>query len=143
MWHWLVHSIMLVVIAFLLVDNLTFCWSRRMYQILYRINYSVKGWVIFFDVNDLKKVNDILGHKEGDKVLVHVGKTLAKASRGRAFRYGGDEFAVLVFSRDYAKAEAIINNFKKESRIKVAHGIGLTEQEADTKMYQMKKGQKN
>lgn len=49
------------------------------------------------DVDDFKLVNDRLGHRQGDEVIKKVASLLKTGRRGdRAFRVGGDEFAVLL-----------------------------------------------
>ena len=52
--------------------------------------------VAMVDVDHFKKFNDTHGHDVGDQVLRMVGAWLAEVGgAGRAFRYGGEEFAVL------------------------------------------------
>jgi diguanylate cyclase (GGDEF)-like protein len=52
--------------------------------------------VAMVDVDHFKKLNDRYGHDVGDQVLKMVAAKLAHApGRGRAFRYGGEEFAML------------------------------------------------
>ena len=52
---------------------------------------------IMLDINDFKKINDTLGHMEGDRVLRAVGKILFHAARSHTVvRYGGDEFVILL-----------------------------------------------
>jgi diguanylate cyclase (GGDEF)-like protein len=52
--------------------------------------------IAMVDVDHFKKLNDRYGHDVGDQVLRMVASRLASASGGgRAFRYGGEEFAVL------------------------------------------------
>lgn len=48
------------------------------------------------DVNDLKKVNDTLGHPKGDALINRVAQCLqrAAAEKGNCYRIGGDEFVV-------------------------------------------------
>ncbi len=54
--------------------------------------------LLFIDVDDFKKVNDLFGHQVGDAVLKTVGERLGKALRGADIlaRIGGDEFAVIL-----------------------------------------------
>ncbi len=54
--------------------------------------------LLFIDVDHFKKVNDTRGHLAGSKALKLVGEVLVESARGvdSAFRYGGDEFAVLL-----------------------------------------------
>jgi diguanylate cyclase (GGDEF)-like protein len=58
--------------------------------------------LLLFDVDGLKTVNDSHGHAAGDRLLVAVGQVAAAIMRrgDRAFRVGGDEFAVLLPSSD-------------------------------------------
>ena len=54
--------------------------------------------VVTIDLNDFKPINDCLGHKAGDCVLVAVAKHLSSVvgSTGITARLGGDEFAIAV-----------------------------------------------
>ena len=54
--------------------------------------------VIFFDVNNLKEVNDEKGHHAGDLLLQKAAESILPLihERAHAFRVGGDEFAVLL-----------------------------------------------
>ena len=54
--------------------------------------------LLLVDVDDLKRVNDTHGHDRGDRLLEGVGRVTASVLRrsDRAFRVGGDEFAILL-----------------------------------------------
>ncbi len=58
--------------------------------------------LICFDLDNFKMCNDMLGHLEGDNVLRLVGDILKSMIRraDRAFRYGGDEFMLLLPETD-------------------------------------------
>jgi diguanylate cyclase (GGDEF)-like protein len=58
--------------------------------------------VLFLDMDGFKRVNDTLGHEEGDTVLERVGGILVSRVRfdDRPVRFGGDEFVVLVPGTD-------------------------------------------
>ncbi len=62
--------------------------------------------VLLADVDHFKYINDSRGHPEGDRVLRHVAQLIAQAAGepNRAFRIGGEEFAVLL---PQAKAAAV------------------------------------
>jgi diguanylate cyclase (GGDEF)-like protein len=48
------------------------------------------------DIDHFKKFNDSYGHDQGDDVLRMVGKHLDQQTQQRAFRYGGEEFCILL-----------------------------------------------
>lgn len=54
--------------------------------------------IIMGDVNGLKIVNDTLGHLEGDKLLISIANVLTDvcSTKGSVFRWGGDEFMILL-----------------------------------------------
>jgi diguanylate cyclase len=58
--------------------------------------------LILLDVDHFKRVNDTYGHPIGDEVLRHIAGVLDKgmASDGKAYRLGGEEFAIILRSRD-------------------------------------------
>jgi diguanylate cyclase (GGDEF)-like protein len=54
--------------------------------------------LVMLDVDHFKQVNDTFGHHGGDRVLVHFARAIRRAVRtsDQAFRYGGEEFALLL-----------------------------------------------
>ena len=62
--------------------------------------------IMLLDLDDLKKINDSLGHKGGDEALCSLANVLrACARRGdMAGRWGGDEFMLLLAEADYVQA---------------------------------------
>lgn len=68
--------------------------------------YDTPSSVIYFDVNDLKVINDTLGHAAGDAVLAEVAQVLLKNVRDSDFvgRLGGDEFGVILAYADQTVA---------------------------------------
>ena len=59
------------------------------------------GCLIFLDMDNLKKINDIYGHKAGDRALKCLGKLLQKrADQGISCRLGGDEFLMFLPDTD-------------------------------------------
>ena len=122
--------------------------------------------IIMFDVNDLKYVNDNLGHQMGDKLLVASATLIQDAFKqlgGDCFRIGGDEFVVLMSGNDVeSRCECGIEAFQKdmetyntqpdkELRISIATGTAYYDynqkgkklmdiyQQADAQMYENKK----
>jgi diguanylate cyclase (GGDEF)-like protein len=71
--------------------------------------------LVMIDLDGLKDYNDRHGHPAGDAALKLVGSAIGSAVRDRdqAFRYGGDEFAVLLPRTDLAKAAAVAERIRK------------------------------
>ena len=93
-------------------DSLTGAYSRRKFEddlsaaIANRQKEGVDFALLFFDIDYFKKINDQYGHKMGDHVLVEL-TDLLKETLGMAnhlFRWGGDEFAVILPATDLAEA---------------------------------------
>ena len=70
--------------------------------------YGKPSSVSFFDVNNMKSINDTYGHAGGDAALMHVAQTLLANVRHSDVvgRLGGDEFGVILVQVDDAVAEA-------------------------------------
>lgn len=88
------------------VDSLTGFYSRAHFERLFKISFEQakrgKGKFVIgmFDVDELKRVNDTLGHQAGDLVLKTVSAAIKKSVRTSDVvgRYGGDEFIGLYFN---------------------------------------------
>jgi diguanylate cyclase (GGDEF)-like protein len=65
------------------------------------------GCVGFFDIDDLKAINDCFGHAAGDMVIRSVVRSLREIIRAEdlIYRWGGDEFFVIMVSMDAERAE--------------------------------------
>ena len=58
--------------------------------------------IVILDVNNLKKVNDTLGHKAGDQYIQEASRIICRVfKRSPIFRIGGDEFVAIVQGADY------------------------------------------
>jgi diguanylate cyclase (GGDEF)-like protein len=68
--------------------------------------FGATGSVLWLDVDNLKDVNDGLGHAAGDEVLAGFGARLVRESRGYSIvaRVGGDEFCILLPHTDSREA---------------------------------------
>jgi diguanylate cyclase (GGDEF)-like protein len=72
--------------------------------------------IAYVDLDNFKKVNDSMGHAEGDKVLTTVANTMRRTLRGSDFpaRLGGDEFAILLPETDYAQSQVIAQRLRTQ-----------------------------
>ncbi len=65
--------------------------------------------VVVCDINGLKAVNDLYGHKEGDACIKGASKRICDVfDHSPVFRVGGDEFVVLLMGQDYAQREELM-----------------------------------
>src|SRR6185369_17286004 len=69
-----------------------------------------------FDVDHFKRVNDQFGHLYGDEVLTLVARLMVQSFRHEdlLFRYGGEEFAVVLANADLAIAGAALERFRRK-----------------------------
>jgi len=74
----------------------------------FALRYGSPASLVYFDLDDLKGVNDRFGHAAGDAVLKAVAERLSAHVRESDLvgRMGGDEFAVILVQADQATAEA-------------------------------------
>jgi len=70
--------------------------------------YGTPSSLLYFDLDEFKRVNDSFGHPAGDAVLAHFAETLLAHVRDSdvVARLGGDEFGVILAHNDQAQAEA-------------------------------------
>jgi len=71
--------------------------------------------LLLFDLDDFKVFNDIHGHLEGDKVLRSVAQVVLKSIRrmDSAYRYGGDEFTVILPGATQVEASQVAERIRK------------------------------
>jgi len=121
----------------------------------------------FLDIDDFKDINDNFGHTMGDRILKMVANTLKDNVRpsDQVFRWGGDEFALILFDVDNKRAlNKLLNRIKvlignsfinhQNKKIKVTISVGATllkenddidtlTKRADQNMYNSKEAGKN
>lgn len=99
----------------LVIDKLTGIFNR---YYLEKIKVSLRKQnyfsIMMLDMNSFKKINDKFGHSEGDKALVGMANILRKAvgADGRAIRYAGDEFVVLLNTDKDELLQNVIDSIK-------------------------------
>lgn len=131
----------------------------------YSARYGAPSSVIYFDLNDLKAINDTYGHAAGDAALLRVAAVLTEHVRESDLvgRLGGDEFGVVLAHADEAtateKAVQLVDRIEREPlkwqdqriQLKLAYGTntfrgggnaGDALEAADRAMYARKNGDK-
>ena len=78
-------------------------------------NNTIKDFaVIVFDINGLKRTNDLYGHQAGDKYIIDSAKTIEMFFPASAlYRFGGDEFVVILEGEQINNYEEQCERFKK------------------------------
>ncbi len=95
--------------------------------------------VVVFDVNNLKTVNDTLGHEEGDRVICAASRIICRRfQHSPVYRIGGDEFVALLEGEDFANRVALVEAFDREieenlrkGEVVVSKGMYTFDPEAD------------
>ena len=146
-------------------DELTGAYNRAGYELLLSGIDLKSTFMLLFDVDNFKSINDTYGHKVGDKVLVKLVRVLRNNFRNDdcICRIGGDEFVVLMThigddQRDLVASKiAKINRELKEPgdglpeasiSVGIAHGDGSSDvghlfSRADAAMYRAKRNGKH
>ncbi len=87
---------------------------------------------VMIDIDDFKRINDRYGHLEGSRLIAQMGPLLKAACRTTStdmcFRYGGEEFSVLLAETDLQEAMAVAERVRKAVEeypfsVKVAHPV--------------------
>jgi diguanylate cyclase (GGDEF)-like protein/PAS domain S-box-containing protein len=125
-----------------MTDPLTGLYNRRGFitladQQLKLSKRTKKPLILFFaDLDGMKKINDTLGHLEGDQALQEAARVLKASFRESDIiaRIGGDEFAVLAIGTDGMEPEIIkarllksidIHNSRQTRQYKISLSLGI------------------
>lgn len=126
-----------------LVDDLTGCFNQNYYNKWIKDNFDPKRGsnrlgLVFLDVNNLKKVNDKLGHEAGDEILIDLVKYLKSKLRKNdvILRIGGDEFIVICVTpknnpENEAGLRARVEKIMSECPVSAAYGSAVFNSEMD------------
>jgi diguanylate cyclase (GGDEF)-like protein len=145
-----------------LTDALTGLYNRRGWDNLVAAeerrcqSYGYSASVIAIDIDNLKDVNDTLGHAAGDRLIKRLARVLTTLLRKEdvAARVGGDEFTVLAVEIDEAGATALVERLSEtltaagvKASIGMAmrvpsQGLAIAGQKADALMYCQKQAKK-
>ncbi len=121
-----------------IMDSLTELYNRRHFdhkiveEAARAIRQGHSLFLLMVDVDNLKTLNDTKGHQEGDRILKILGSIIRQSIRenvDKAFRIGGDEFAVLIPYVSQKQAEIIAgrirDRFFPSNPGKVSLSLGL------------------
>ncbi|MET1753895.1 GGDEF domain-containing protein [Novosphingobium sp. RD2P27] len=104
------------------IDFLTSLPNRRAFERIYEREVGLAAQngepicVAFCDIDHFKNVNDAHGHEAGDRVLRHVGETLASICNDTCHvaRHGGEEFGVVLRGRNANETRALIDEVRAD-----------------------------
>ncbi|MEP1382706.1 MAG: GGDEF domain-containing protein [Paraglaciecola sp.] len=99
-----------------LYDALTGLCNRRYFdEELASQALNPNLFLLIVDLDYFKKINDTYGHVMGDLVLKATAKKLQATCRdgAQAFRFGGEEFAVIIPNSNFSKAKSIAESMRK------------------------------
>lgn len=108
-----------------LLDTLTGLYNRKGYESNLLVledrakRHDLNLSVASLDMDGLKYINDTFGHSEGDVALSEFANVLlATLEEGEiAARYGGDEFAAILISKDPARHKRFEKNLEKNLKL--------------------------
>ena len=80
-----------------------------------RLKHSSCAWLVMLDIDDFKAVNDTFGHLYGDEVILLISQKMKECFRNTdlLFRFGGEEFVIILEPIPANKAHTVLNNFRK------------------------------
>lgn len=117
------------------IDSLTGVYNRNMLEEMRTYFNKIPLFVTIVDINNLKPINDNLGHHVGDKIIKETAKQLKEVFE-LVFRLGGDEFLAITSKYVGFDIENVsYGTVKKQSNTMISDAM----KEADSKMYQHKK----
>lgn len=116
--------------------------------------YGSPACVLIIDLDELKEVNDTLGHDKGDELIRLAGEALRSAVRETdvVARLGGDEFGIIACDCNVDSAEALearVRDALRDNQVKASVGMATRDPrsgldaavaEADRRMYEEKSG---
>jgi len=147
------------------LDGLTGAWTRKSFDYFMNRKLAQKEIEpfggVYFDINNLKKINDQFGHLEGDfalkQAIAHVKGLIGQGNI--VARLGGDEFVIIILKGDEERLINLVKDFKfalsvyndhsgKEYDLSCSYGYGVYSRDfnsieqflryIDRKMYESK-----
>lgn len=99
-------------------DYLTTLANHRSFQECLRkdLEQGREFYLALTDIDKFKSINDKYGHVTGDRVLRQIGEiltTVLSDKQGKAFRYGGEEFALILYYQDENEVKELLDEIKE------------------------------
>jgi diguanylate cyclase (GGDEF)-like protein len=93
-------------------DELTGLPSRRaLNQDMMKL--GIKYSIAMLDIDFFKRFNDSYGHDTGDEALKFIAFIIKNVTGGKAYRYGGEEFTILLPGKTMKEAESILEELRE------------------------------
>ncbi|RLV61515.1 GGDEF domain-containing protein [Parashewanella curva] len=139
-------------------DSLTELFNRQAFEKklkTWKLKPHLGSFLILIDMDNLKSINDNLGHQAGDTAILSLANALKSnlSDGGLLGRFGGDEFAVIIHGPITQLKQKIARTQKQlahESGVEFSYGIAKYEnnwqlafKKADSEMYLQKRAKKN
>jgi diguanylate cyclase (GGDEF)-like protein len=108
--------------------NHSSCYKKLDVELKRLARYKTPVSILLADVDNFKQVNDVFGHQTGDNVLELIGKIFMKEVRESdiCFRYGGDEFVVIMPMTKAAEARALAERLQNRIALSLFDGRAVT-----------------
>jgi diguanylate cyclase (GGDEF)-like protein len=108
--------------------NHTYFYQQIDFEVRRYVRYGTIVSLVLIDIDDFKEINDTFGHREGDRILAIMGRTLTTIARDSDIccRYGGDEFMVILPLTDVHEAGVIANRLNRELTERLPGGRAVT-----------------
>lgn len=133
------------------IDSLTHVKNRMAYEAKsrelfaeIRTGKNPQFAIAMFDLNNLKKVNDVLGHNAGDSYIINGCRLICHTfAHSPVYRIGGDEFLAFLTGEDYQNWETLIESMNRRmeelktadveeaERVSIACGVAEYNPETD------------
>ncbi|WP_370278231.1 diguanylate cyclase [Pontibacterium sp.] len=116
-----------------ITDELTGLYNQRHFYGVLSVEmdraerYQTPLSLVCVDLDNLKQVNDQLGHLEGDRILRDVSRALQESCRSVdvCFRYGGDEFMVLLPQTDCIESAQLAERIRRRFNEICSYSVDL------------------
>lgn len=125
------------------IDSLTGVYRRRALENWaleeLAVGGAVKTTIVFFDIDNFKRINDKFGHSVGDEALANFSLRLQEwavknfGPKAKIGRWGGEEFVVIISDKDSEEVMGTLNQNEKSEKENRVFNVNFTSREATRK----------